>query len=310
MPVELPSRRDVAALLGLPFVKSAVSLKDRRADPGLFGPDSVTWRIMREPLLVLGGARALLMQVAHPLVAEGALQHSAFADDPFGRLQRTAGWTARVAFGTTAEADGACRGINRRHRSVEGDLSAANATDRVGGGTHYSARDAELARWVHATLIDTLLVTYETLVRPLPAGDADRFVREWNAVASRVGVPDEDFFTSRAHLSAYIAAQINGGPVLCGAGSRQVAETILTSPIAAAAPAWPALTVLSVALLPPDMRRQYGIPWSPAREAGLRGIARTVRATRVATPSAMRVSATARFAMDRAAGRFEDRGIA
>src|SRR5207245_11811811 len=109
------SRRELAQLLALPvpFAEPPLPISDVSADPGLFGPESITWRVLREPLLILAGGRALLMQAAHPLVAQGAIDHSAYSTDPFGRLMRTFDWTGAVAFGTRREARAASVVVNR-----------------------------------------------------------------------------------------------------------------------------------------------------------------------------------------------------
>jgi len=120
--MHIPGSADVAnaARTLMPSSKRALPIADTAADPGLFGPGSVTWRVMAEPVLMLGAGRALLMQAAHPLVAEGAIEHSTYASDPYGRLERTVEWVTAVCFGTTAEARRACRVVNRLHAEVEG----------------------------------------------------------------------------------------------------------------------------------------------------------------------------------------------
>src|SRR5258708_4737542 len=135
-------RSDVAPLLA-----------DESADPGLFGPDSVTWRVAREPFLVVGGGRALLMQVANPLVAQGVVDHSGYETDPFGRLVRTVRWLVAVAFGTKAEARAASATVMRVHATVRGSLAAANRAPGLPAGTAYSALDPDLARWLLATIV-------------------------------------------------------------------------------------------------------------------------------------------------------------
>src|SRR5581483_3336536 len=118
-----------AVLFGAPAGSGiAPLLSDGDADPGLFGPGSVTWRVAREPFLLAGGARALLMQVAHPLVAQGVVDHSDYEHDPFGRLVRTVRWLVAVTFGTTAEARAASRQVRRVHAGVRGALQPGNAT--------------------------------------------------------------------------------------------------------------------------------------------------------------------------------------
>src|SRR2546425_9154992 len=114
----LSPRELVQALaLPLPFADwlAPLPISDIDPDPGLFGPGTVTWRVLREPLLILAGARALLLQAAHPHVAQGAIDHSAYAEDPFGRLMRTFEWAGAVAYGTTTEARAASDKVNRLH---------------------------------------------------------------------------------------------------------------------------------------------------------------------------------------------------
>ncbi len=106
-------------------------ITDRAPDPGLFGPSSVTWRVMAEPVLMLGAGRALLMQAAHPLVAEGAIEHSTYRSDPYGRFERTVEWVTVVCFGTTAEAR---ERVPQRQPPAQRGRGAAQASTCHGGG--------------------------------------------------------------------------------------------------------------------------------------------------------------------------------
>jgi uncharacterized protein (DUF2236 family) len=283
MSAPLPPVREIPGFLGLPLVGGDLEFPadaPRAADSpdaGYFGPDSVTWRIMREPLIGLGGPRALLMQAAHPLVAAGARQHSFYAEDPWKRLKETGQWVARVVYGTRAQADWAIRGLNHAHHHVTGELEPENATERVPANTPYRAMQSELLRWVHATMLDSLLVTYEALVGRVSDADADRFVQEWNPIARRVGVRPEHTFHSRAQLRTYIDDEIERGAVGVGEGSRIVAETIFRPPLDHIQPAWNRMLVFPLGLLPDSLRRQYGVRWTAlhrlefrAEVAGLR----------------------------------------
>lgn len=302
----VPSIEQLTGLLQLPSALGGRVgyLDDTVADPGLFGPESVTWKVVREPLLILGGGRALLMQAAHPLVAEGALDHSRFQVDPFDRLWETARWTGTVSLGTTHEATEAIRRINLVHRRVRGELSAAHATPRLPAGTPYAADDPVLARWVHATFVDTTLVVHRALVGSLTADDEDRLVREWNAVGRRLGVRERDLWWSRAELRAYIREQISSGPVMVGAGSREVARTILESPVdnRLGRAAWPTVTFLSRGLLVPALRSQYGISWTRKDRMALASLLWSARRARRIAPASLRRSATSSFALQRARG--------
>src|SRR5829696_1023526 len=127
---------------------------DRSDAAGLYGPDSEAWRLSREAaLLLLAGPRALLLQVAHPLVAEGVDQHSNFRADPWRRLTATLDSYLAIVYGTTTRARREIRRLNGLHRGITGPVR-----DPVARGRHgptYRARDPELSLWVHATLIDS-----------------------------------------------------------------------------------------------------------------------------------------------------------
>ena len=211
--MRIPAIADVTAALRtlVPSSKRALPITDTQADPGLFGPGSVTWRVMAEPVLMLGAGRALLMQAAHPLVAEGAIEHSTYRSDPYGRFERTVHWVTVVCFGTTAEARRACREVNRLHGAVEGRIRRSHSTATVASGSAYSGRDPALLRWVLATFVDTMLVAHDAFVGTLTEPDRDRFVREWHAVAALMGMPAGSLWESRTELSAYVAAQLERG---------------------------------------------------------------------------------------------------
>src|ERR1700730_9536668 len=207
--VRIPRSGDVTAAIRtlMPSGKRAFPIHDRAPDPGLFGPGSVTWRVMAEPVLMLGAGRALLMQAGHRFGAGGTIGHSTYATDPYGRLERTVDWVSTVCFGTTAEVRRACRHVNRLHGAVEGRLKRPHGPAVVGGGSAYSGRDPQLLTWVHATFVDTMLVTHDAFVGGLSEADADRFVREWDAVAALMGVPPATLWTSRAALREYVERQ-------------------------------------------------------------------------------------------------------
>jgi uncharacterized protein (DUF2236 family) len=312
--MRIPRASDVTAAVRalMPSATGRLPITDREPDPGLFGPGSVTWRVMAEPVLMLGAGRALLMQAAHPMVAEGAIEHSTYRTDPYGRFERTVEWVTVVCFGTTAEARRACRQVNRLHGAVEGRVRRSHATAAVGAGSAYSGRDPELLRWVLATFVDTMLVAHDAFVGTLREADRDRFVQEWHAVARLMGVPTTTLWATRAELSAYVAAQLgDGGSAVPGAGSRLVAETVLNPPVTSAAmrPAWSVVTFTTVGLLPAPTRRAYGIRWTPAHEAAHRAIAAWLRGSRIAVPRRLKVSPVYDRALARAEGRVAPPGV-
>jgi len=287
-------------------------LRDPSPDPGIFGPDSLTWRVMREPLLILGGGRALLMQAADPLVAQAAIDHSAYATDPFGRLERTIHWVTVVTFGTTAEAKAACRLVNRLHRRVSGRLPTGHATRRVRGRSPYSAMDEELLLWVHATFVDTMLATHDALIGGLSDADRDRFVREWHAVARLMRVPHRLLWRDHAQMRDYIDRRIASGRIAPGAGSRLVSRTIMRPPLVSPAlrPMWDLVAFTTVGLLPAQVRRGYGILWTPAHDAAHTALRLWLRSSKAVLPRRLRVSPVYDLAMARVTGRMRVRARA
>jgi uncharacterized protein (DUF2236 family) len=278
-------------------------LADQAPDAGLFGPDSVTWRVAREPFLLVGGGRALLMQVANPLVAQGVVDHSGYEHDPFGRLARTVRWLVAVTFGTNAEAAAASQRVMQVHAGVRGSLGAANGAPGMPPGTPYSATDPELSRWVLATIMDSMLAGYAAMVGPLPADDADRFVREWRVVAPLVGVPaDTHTWADARLLRAYVDAELARlHPV---AASRDAAYVVLRPPLPSRAlrPVTAQLAFLTTGLLPASLRHAYGLRWTPLHTAAHGATCTAMRQMHRVLPRRLRVSSLHDAALHRSQG--------
>ncbi|HEV1996781.1 MAG TPA: oxygenase MpaB family protein [Candidatus Dormibacteraeota bacterium] len=301
--------QEFTQLLALPFPfadrVTPLPISDIDPDPGLFGPGSMTWEVLREPLLILAGARALLMQAAHPHVAQGAIDHSAFAEDPFGRLVRTFEWAGSVVFGTTTEARAVSARVNRMHHRVSGTLPRGNGTRAARGGSGYSAMDEALLLWVHATFVDTLLVAHDRMVGGLTRDDRDQFVHEWEAVGRLMGVPDRLFWADHAALRQYVDEETHRGAARPGAGSRLVARTVLHPPLPTPVlrPFMDALSFMSVGFLPPELRQGYEIPWNRAHDLAHGSITRMLRTSRGRLPRRLRYAPIYDFAMARSSGR-------
>src|SRR5437660_9734764 len=158
--------------------------------PGLYADDSITRRVNRENVLLLGGGRALLMQLAHPKVAAGVDEHSDFRSHPIRRLRRTIRMTMAIVFGDRETALAAARAVNQTHGRVRGN--------------EYRALDPDLLRWVHATLVDSALVTYETFVKALSAQEREDFFQESKLLGEILGVPREHFSDTYREFTDYV----------------------------------------------------------------------------------------------------------
>ena len=173
----------------LPFVRDLVRSGLRRVlgppgfdpasapgDPGLFGPGSASWRVIGDQAAIIGGIRALVVQLLHPLAVAGVADHSRFRDDPLGRLHRTSAYVTTTAFGSTAEALRIAAAVRRAHRRVTG-----TAPD----GRRYRADDPHLLGWVSLTLTDGFLAADRAYARrPVDAATADAFVAEQSRAAA------------------------------------------------------------------------------------------------------------------------------
>jgi uncharacterized protein (DUF2236 family) len=261
---------------------------------------------MREPRLLLAAGRALLLQAANPLVAQGAIEHSTYKSDPYGRLERTVRWVTVVCFGTTKEAERISGRVNGLHRPVSGTLPAANATSRVAAGTLYSASDPELLRWVHASFVDTMLIAHDALVGGLTKQERDTFVREWDAVGRLMGLSPSQTWPDAAALRRYVDNEVRTGQALPGAGSLEVAETVLHPPISSRMlrPGMDLLAFVATGLLPSELRRGYHLSWTPAHAAGFAALTRSVRLATAGLPRRIRISPVYDLALARAEGRW------
>jgi uncharacterized protein (DUF2236 family) len=224
----------------------------RPGDPGWFGPGSLAWRINAETVLLLGGGRALLMQVAHPLVAAGVADHSDFTREPFERLWRTVDAALTVVFGDSDQAAAAVERVTEVHRRVRGSRD----------GVPYSALHPELLLWVHATLVDSSLAAYERFVGPLRPAELERYYREMKRMGTAFGIPPElhppTYRDSRAYLDRAIAE------LEIGEESRRVAREVLSPPAPLVLLPLGLLSgLLSVGLLPARIRRGLGLRWGP-----------------------------------------------
>jgi uncharacterized protein (DUF2236 family) len=239
------------------------------ADTGLYGPNSEAWRLNREALLLLAaGPRALLLQVAHPLVAEGVDQHSAFRADPWARLQGTLRSFLRIVYGSTAAARQEIRRLNERHREIRGPVRDEDA--RVRHGRRYTARDPDLSLWVHATLVETTITAYDRWLGPYPRDAAARFYDETRPIGRALGVPASRIPRDLERFEAYWERTLApDGPIHPTPVAREIAASILNPPLGPVVPwlgwvppaavgwtLWP-----SVALLPDRVREEYGLPW-------------------------------------------------
>jgi uncharacterized protein (DUF2236 family) len=243
---------------------------------------TITERVNGERLVVLAWGRAILMQLAHPLVAQGVADHSSFRDTTVTRLRRLHG-TIKAMLDLTFGHDGASKAaadrINAIHDRVHGRLS--EVAGQWAAGTPYSATDPELLTWVEATLLDSMPLAYQQFVAPLTPDDIDAYCSEASAGSLRLRIPAGMVPASRAALHAYLQRVLDSEVLAVTTVARELAREVIDPPGARAL--WPAATVsrlASVGWLPPRIRAAYGFPWTTKDEARLQAWCRRIRRTR------------------------------
>jgi uncharacterized protein (DUF2236 family) len=244
------------------------------ADIGILPRDAVARRLNRELFLALGSTAAVLLQIAHPLVAAGVDQHSDFRRDPFGRFHRTANTSLDAVFGDTSRATRALRRIDARHIAVRGQSQE---------GQHYRAQDPELLLWVQATLVLTSLRWYELVAGRLPSSDRQRYWDEGKVFARALGVPDQLFPPTIGDLERYERDML-ATAVVPDDTSRRVARSVLHPFAALPDPAYWPTDVITAGLLPPQLRTAFELHWGTAERLFFRSVIVAMRSWRALAP--------------------------
>lgn len=230
-------------------------------DPGLFGPDSVIWRVHGDfSSMLCGGIAALLLQMQHPLALAGVWDHSTFRNDMMGRLRRTSQFIAVTTFGNTADAHTLIERVKRIHLRVSG-VDAQ--------GQPYAASDPALLTWVHVAETRSFLAAHLHYKNPqLSLAEQDRYYTEAALVAEALGA--QDVPKSVAAVEAYLEAM---RPQLrCDARTQEVLSLLLNAP----APSWqarPAMNAMlraGIELLPAWAQQAFGLHFSPLRRRMIR----------------------------------------
>ena len=248
----------------------------------------ISQRVNAERLVVLGWPRAILLQFAHPLVAAGVADHSSFRKGRFAavmRLHYTVRAMIALGFGGETDRRAALEGILAIHRRVNGTLR--ETTGPFPAGTPYTAEDPALVLWVHATLLETIPMVYELLVAPMSESDRDAYCAETAQVAIDLGARRDDVPLTWAAMRAYMDRMDASGAITVGNDARALAARVLSPLGAIGAPYDWFNRLLTVGLLPPSIRAQYGHAWSGRDARSLRRIAALVRAGRRMTPAAL-----------------------
>lgn len=271
-----------------PWLKIALEQAQPMQKNSISGSGNVSWKIVSEAALTLGGTRAVLMQLAHPLVALGVSAHSRYMSDPLGRMNDTFILGQKITFGSTRTMHEAAHTINKLHKHVHGTLPLdAGAYE---SGTPYNARDPELLLWVHATLIDTILLLYPLLIGPLSPDEQERYYQESKDTAHLLGLSSRDMPETVVDLKSYVKEMVYSNRLAATPQARELVQQVLYPPVPAfLRPLLHFNTCITCALLPPPIREMYGLEWKSSQQHTVELTFKGMHAIIPRLPSSLRV---------------------
>ena len=229
-------------------------------------PNPVARKINREAVVLFGWGRAVLLQLAHPLIAAGVGEYSGFREGAGGYLKRvrgTVGAMLDLTFGTPDEARRIVARIDGIHGHVHGTLR-----EQVGlfpAGTPYSARDPLLLCWVHCTLLESMVIAYERFVGPLSGAEKNAYVAEAAWVAHELGAGTDVVPTTYSGVETFMADRHERGEITVGDQARRLGGALLSPPLGPMAPLFRLSRVITIGLLPENVRAGYAFPWDEDR---------------------------------------------
>ena len=254
-------------------------------------PDSVSWRINAERVALLGWGRAILLQLAHPLVAAGVYDHSGFRSTTWAavtRLYHTVHAMLALTFGSDAERERALDGIRQIHQRVHGQLKTG--TRHFPEGTPYSAEDPDLVLWVHTTLLESVPMAHERFVGPLTIAERDAYCAEAAPIAVALRARSDEVPRTWAETRAYLDRMYGSGTLEVTEQARTLARAVLSPPAAArwiAGPATWTNRIVTLGMLPPQIRRQYRFDWTRLNQRTFNVLVPTLRSMRRVMPGAV-----------------------
>jgi len=264
-----------------------------KADPGYFGPDSMMWKVNKEITVLFGGARALLMHAAHPLIAAGARQTSFYQRDPWKRLIRTLSLQNSVTFGSKKEADESAHRINKLHEVIKGN-------DEVTGDV-YDALDHEQLLWVHACLQISSIYFYEKTVKKLSIEEKNKYHKENMVAADLVLIDIDEMPQTHEDLKEWVVNKSKTENYLIYTDvAKDVQEIISGGPVPGhIKPIWPFISFTAFNTLPKEFKEIYGVNESKIKDIILKFNLNFLKFTRPFLPPFFRLIPPARWAKQR-----------
>lgn len=253
---------------------------------GLFGPDSMMWRVSRYIAPGgLGAGRALLLQISHPWITVGINEHSNTRADPLKRARDTFRYVLTMVYGSRQQALQAARDVRMIHARVKGTMPFQAGF--FPKGSDYAANEVQAMVWVHATLWETLMLMYEQSVGPVSDADKERYYQETKLFAYLFGIPDSALPKNWDSFLVYCDKMRSDGHLQVTPATRELADYLF---------GWHGFLmwlpmqyekVVTAANLPEDMRDAYGLSWGPTHELFYKGSMATIRGVHHVLPDSL-----------------------
>lgn len=231
----------------------------RSVDPvaGIYGPDSMMWKLGRETIGFFGGGRAALLQLAHPWVANAIDQHSATRDDPLGRFRRTFINVFTMIYGSTDQVMRVANNVHHIHARIQGALPEASGA--FGQGSHYEANEVGAMLWVHGTLWDTQVRMYELVFPALSRAEKEAYYQETKLFAYLFGIPEDALPPDWGSFLEYMDRMYDSDQIVARRVGREMGDMIFdfNGPLK---PALKWLRVMTAYMMPERLRGEFGLP--------------------------------------------------
>lgn len=254
----IPEASHVVTRDDLELLLAGIERTIRDPHAGIFGPDSMTWRIDREAALFLGAGRAALLQLAHPWVAVALEQHSSVMANPIARFHNTFRVIFTMNFGTAHQAFAAARSLHTLHTTIRGALPSPVAG--YSRGSSYEANTLSALRWVYATLFDSALLAYECVMPALTDAERDAYYAESRMLAGLFGIPQGALPQDWRAFCGYFKAMCGSDELGVDERSREMAKKILSGAGSwVKPPHW--YRALTAAWMPDRFREEFMLPF-------------------------------------------------
>lgn len=283
--------------------ESLIAAVERRAagpNQGIFGPASITWRVNRESALFLGAGRAALLQLAHPWVATALQQHSDLMQKPIRRFHNTFRIVFTMIFGSLQQATAAARHLYELHTHIQGHMTESVAA--WPSGSHYQANEIAALRWVYATLIESAVLAYETVLPALHPDQLAAYYAESKIMAALFGLPAEALPPDWPAFLAYCRAMEQSSELVVSDAARKMAHALLAGAGSwIKPPRW--YRALTTQWLAPRFRHEFHLHLDPAGERALQSARRWLPRVYSSLPAPVRYVGPFQQASARLAGR-------